>query len=105
MNFSTMRALLVALLIFPASLPANGAPVPRAENLGDTTPSTQPLPLAIANLDQRISTDTEPTAAPTRPTTDTKQQLGKISDAMDGYGSSARCWSISTPSATARSTS
>ncbi|MGB5835319.1 MAG: mechanosensitive ion channel family protein [Thiohalocapsa sp.] len=31
----------------------------RAENLGDTTPFTQPLLLAIANLDQRISTTTD----------------------------------------------
>jgi len=51
-----MPALLIALLVFPASLPADEAPVLRAENLSDTTPFTQPLLLAIANLDQRIST-------------------------------------------------
>jgi hypothetical protein len=39
-------------------LPAGDAPVMRAENLGDTTPFTQPLLLAIANLDQRLSTTT-----------------------------------------------
>jgi hypothetical protein len=58
MHFSLMPALLIALLLFPASLPADDAPVMRAENLGDTTPFTQPLLLAIANLDQRISTTT-----------------------------------------------
>ena len=31
----------------------------RAENLSDTTPFTQPLLLAVANLDQRISTTTD----------------------------------------------
>ncbi|WP_323696735.1 MULTISPECIES: mechanosensitive ion channel family protein [Thiorhodovibrio] len=51
--------LLAGLLLFPASLPAADAPVMRAENLGDTTPFTQPLLLAIANLDQRISTATD----------------------------------------------
>ena len=59
MNFSMMPALLIALLVFPASLPADDAPVMRAENLGDTTPFTQPLLLAVANLDQRISTTTD----------------------------------------------
>ncbi len=54
-----MPALLIALLLFPASLPADDAPVMRAENLSDTTPFTQPLLLAVANLDQRISTTTD----------------------------------------------
>ncbi|MEJ2388357.1 MAG: hypothetical protein P8Y27_13945 [Chromatiaceae bacterium] len=53
-----IAALLVGLLVFPASLPAGDAPVMRAENLGDTRLFTQPLLLAVANLDQRISTTT-----------------------------------------------
>ena len=59
MTFSVMRMLLVALLVFPAILPADDAPVMRAENLGDTPLFTQPLLLALANLDQRISTTTD----------------------------------------------
>lgn len=53
-----ISALLIGLLVFPASLPAADAPVMRAENLGDTPLFTQPLLLAVANLNQRISTTT-----------------------------------------------
>ncbi len=56
---SLIKVLLVGLLVFPAILPAGDAPVMRAENLGDTTLFTQPLLLAVANLDQRISTTTD----------------------------------------------
>jgi len=59
MRSSLIAALLVGLLLFPASLPAGDAPVMRAENLGDTPLFTQPLLLAVANLDQRISTTTD----------------------------------------------
>jgi len=58
MRSSLIAALLVGLLLFPAGLPAGDAPVMRAENLGDTPLFTQPLLLAVANLDQRISTTT-----------------------------------------------
>lgn len=58
MRSSLIAALLVGLLLFPAILPAGDVPVMRAENLGDTTPFTQPQLLAVANLDQRISTTT-----------------------------------------------
>jgi small-conductance mechanosensitive channel len=51
--------LLVALLLFPASASAGDAPALRAENLGDTALFSQPLLLAVANLDQRISTTTD----------------------------------------------
>ena len=54
-----MPALLIALLVLPASVPAGDAPVMRAENLGDRPLFIQPLLLAVANLDQRISTTTE----------------------------------------------
>jgi len=53
--------LLLGLLAFPAVLLADETPVLRAENLGDTPLFTQPLLLAVANLDQRIS-DTTKTA-------------------------------------------
>ena len=56
---SLIAALLVGLLAFPATLPAGDAPVMRAENLGDTPLFTQPLLLAVANLDQRISATTD----------------------------------------------
>ncbi|EIC20774.1 small-conductance mechanosensitive channel [Thiorhodovibrio frisius] len=56
---AVIPALLLGLLLFPVSLPAADAPVMRAENLGDTTPFKQPLLLAVANLDQRISTTTD----------------------------------------------
>jgi len=56
---SLIAVLLVGLLVFPAILPAGDAPVMRAENLGDTTLFAQPLLLAVANLDQRISTTTD----------------------------------------------
>ena len=52
-------ALLVVLLLFPASLPAADAPVLPAENPGNTPLFTQPLLLAIANLDQRLSTTSD----------------------------------------------
>lgn len=58
MRFSVIAALLVGLLAFPALLPAGDAPVIRAENLGDAPLFTHPLLLAVANLDQRISTTT-----------------------------------------------
>jgi small-conductance mechanosensitive channel len=54
-----IAALLVGLLVFPAILPAGDVPVMRAENLGDTTPFTQPQLLAVANLDQRIAATTD----------------------------------------------
>ncbi|MBK1722603.1 mechanosensitive ion channel family protein [Thiocystis violacea] len=54
-----LAALLVGLLVFPAILPAGDAPAMRAENLGDTKLFTQPLLLAVANLDQRIRTTTD----------------------------------------------
>jgi small-conductance mechanosensitive channel len=56
---SLIAALLIGLLLFPVILPAGDAPAMRAENLGDTTLFTQPLLLAVANLDQRISTTTD----------------------------------------------
>ena len=59
MRSSLIAALLAGLLVFPASLTAEDAPVLRAENLGDTPLFTQPLLVAVANLDQRISTTTE----------------------------------------------
>jgi hypothetical protein len=59
MHFRVIPALLLALLLFPASLPADDATEMRAENLSDTTPFTQPFLLAVANLDQRISTATD----------------------------------------------
>ncbi|WP_242469480.1 mechanosensitive ion channel family protein [Rhabdochromatium marinum] len=51
-------ALLAGLWLFSASVPAEEAPVLRAENLGDTAPFTKPLLLAVANLEQRISATT-----------------------------------------------
>jgi hypothetical protein len=59
MRSSLIAALLAGLLVFPASLPAGDAPALRAENLGDTPLFTQPLLLAVANLDQRIGTTTD----------------------------------------------
>jgi small-conductance mechanosensitive channel len=59
MRSSLIAVLLAGLLLFPASLPADNAPAMRAENLGDAPLFTQPLLLAVANLDQRISTATE----------------------------------------------
>ncbi len=59
MHFSLIAALLAGLPLYPAILPAGDAPVMRAENLGDTPLFTQPLLLAVANLDQRISATTE----------------------------------------------
>jgi len=59
MRSSLIAALLVGLLLFPAILPAGDAPMMRAENLGDTPLFTQPLLLAVANHDQRISTATD----------------------------------------------
>jgi len=59
MRSSLIAALLAGLVLFPAILPADDAPAPRAENLGDTAPFTEPLLLALANLDQRLSTTTD----------------------------------------------
>ena len=56
---AVILALLVGLLLFPVSLPAADAPAMHAENLGDTNLFTQPLLLAVANLDQRISAATD----------------------------------------------
>lgn len=62
MRTSSSPALIVAFTImlplFSASLPADDAPVMRAENLGDRPLFKQPLLIAVANLDQRISTTT-----------------------------------------------
>ena len=54
-----IAALLVWLLVSPAIVPAGDVPVMRAENLGETTPFTQPQLLAVANLDQRIAATTD----------------------------------------------
>ena len=80
-----IRALLVALLAFPASLPAGDAPVLRAQNLSDTTPFTQPLLLAVANLDQRISTTTE-TADSARLTHQRARVLDQLNRAILSQG-------------------
>ena len=88
MIFRMTPALLTALLLFHASLPAADVPVMRAANLSDTTPFTQPLLLAVANLDQRLSvtTNTADRARLTHQRTRVLDQLNRAILSQDGNG-------------------